>query len=61
MDTVKIYYFCNILSEKVMNEVEAEDEVNKIMTQVDKNNSGLIDYSGFKFKLNKFRIRFGNI
>lgn len=37
---------------KTMNEAEAEEEVNKIMAQVDKNNSGEIDYSGnCKFEL----------
>jgi len=29
-----------------MNEVQAEEEVNKIMQVVDKNNSGAIDYTG---------------
>lgn len=29
-----------------MNAAEAEDEVNRIMAEVDKNNSGAIDYSG---------------
>lgn len=29
-----------------MNEVQAEEEVNKIMQSVDKNNSGAIDYTG---------------
>ncbi len=31
---------------KIMNAGEAEEEVNRIMSQVDKNNSGAIDYSG---------------
>ena len=31
---------------KIMNEVQAEEEVNKIMQSVDKNNSGAIDYTG---------------
>lgn len=31
-----------------MNEVQAEEEVNKIMQSVDKNNSGAIDYTGYK-------------
>lgn len=31
----------------MMNAAEAEEEVNKIMSQVDKNNSGAIDYSEF--------------
>lgn len=31
---------------KIMGATEAEEEVNKIMAQVDKNNSGSIDYSG---------------
>jgi calcium-dependent protein kinase len=31
---------------KTMGQAEAEEEVNKIMAQVDKNNSGEIDYSG---------------
>lgn len=35
---------------KIMNAGEAEEEVNRIMGQVDKNNSGAIDYSG---KFNK--------
>jgi calcium-dependent protein kinase len=31
---------------KILGVAEAEEEVNKIMQQVDKNNSGAIDYSG---------------
>jgi calcium-dependent protein kinase len=31
---------------KLMNPLEAEEEVNRIFLQVDKNNSGEIDYSG---------------
>ena len=30
----------------MMNAAEAEEEVNRIMAEVDKNNSGAIDYSG---------------
>ena len=32
----------------MMNAAEAEEEVNRIMAEVDKNNSGAIDYSGKK-------------
>ena len=35
-----------------MNPAEAEEEVNKMMAQVDKNNSGAIDYSGKIINLN---------
>lgn len=38
-----------------MNEVQAQEEVDKIMSIVDKNNSGAIDYTGKKKKnLNNF-------
>ena len=40
------YFGSNLGYQKMMNAAEAEDEVNRIMTQVDKNNSGAIDYSG---------------
>ena len=31
---------------KIMNEVQAQEEVDRIMSVVDKNNSGAIDYTG---------------
>jgi hypothetical protein len=34
-----------------MNAAEAEEEVNRIMLQVDKNSSGVIDYSGTIYAL----------
>jgi Ca2+-binding EF-hand superfamily protein len=37
---------------RTMNDTEAEEEVNKIMAVVDKNNSGEIDYSGIKIMRN---------
>jgi Ca2+-binding EF-hand superfamily protein len=43
----------------MMNEAEAEEEVNRIMSEVDKNNSGAIDYSG-KARLIMVRIRYCN-
>lgn len=47
--------------EKIMNPHEAAEEVEKIMQMVDKNNSGLIDYSGKKcIILMKYRICDGN-
>lgn len=42
-----------------MNDAEAEEEVNRIMAQVDKNNSGAIDYSGISSSLD-YRICNGN-
>lgn len=34
---------------RVLNEAEAEDEVDRIMTEVDKNQSGAIDFSGMSY------------
>ena len=41
---------------KIMGAAEAEEEVTKIMTQVDKNGSGEIDYSGKTYD-NSIQIR----
>ncbi len=46
-----------------MGEAEAEKEVENIMSTVDTNNSGFIDYSGRnnKFALQPFNIQFINL
>jgi hypothetical protein len=46
--------------QKILNQAQAEEEVDKIMSAVDKNHSGAIDYSGCDSDINKNRIRDGN-
>ena len=43
-----------------MTELQAEEEVERIMKEVDKNNSGSIDYSGLLFNKKYNRICFSD-